>query len=422
MRGPTLLRSELCEAETSRFGLPTTILPMTSASPISTLMRELLLERSDQNEFLMNSRYAERVGAPDICDFVFGNPHEMPLPEFGEALAKAAEARSESHFAYKMSEPGACQIVAESLRDRFAVDFDANDVVMTNGAFAGIAVVLRTILDPGDEVVYPSPPWFGYVPIIRASGGREVRVVAAPPSFDLDPAGIERAITPRTRAVIINSPNNPTGRIYTPERLREVSEILAAASAKHGRTIYLISDEAYNRILFDGAAFTTPTAYYPASFLIYTYGKTLLTPGQRMGYVALNPSMSHKTAVLAALTTAQVVSGWAFPDAVMQHAISDLEGMSIDLKHLQSKRDRMLEMLRGSGYSVHKPEGTFYLLPRAPIEDDVAFTRSLAEHDVFVLPGKLVELPGYFRISLTASEEMIHRSEPGFAKAIAQHQ
>jgi aspartate aminotransferase len=240
-----------------------------------------------------------------------------------------------------------------------------------------------------------------------------------PDNFDLDLDAIAAAITPRTRAVLVNSPNNPTGKIYPPETLAALGQLLTAASERHGRTIYLISDEAYSRILFDGVDFPSPTAYYPASLLLYTYGKTLLTPGQRIGYIALAPDFPGREALRDALFVAQLLTAYAFPNALLQHALPDLEKLSIDLAHLQRKRDRVVGELRRQGYELHVPQGTFYLLPRSPLADDLAFTDLLAEHNIFVLPGTVVEMPGHFRISLTASDEMIERALPGFAAALA---
>src|SRR4029079_12226514 len=239
-------------------------------------------------------------------------------------------------------------------------------------------------------------------------------------TFDLDLDAIAAAITPRTRAIIINSPNNPTGVIYQPETLKQLAEILSLASQRNGRPIYLLSDEAYSRIIFDDRSYASPTAFYSYSFLIYTYGKTLLTPGQRIGYVALAPTMPDRESVRMAVLLAQVFTGYAFPNALLQRALPDLEGLSIDIAHLQRKRDRLVAALREMGYEVNLPEGTFYLLVRSPWQDDVAFAEKLAEHDILVLPGAVVELPGYFRISWTANDEMIERALPGFQAALAQ--
>lgn len=370
--------------------------------------------------FFQDPIVTSRMGNPAVSDFVAGNPQEMPLSEFSEALRRWSTPQDKDWFAYKMSEPGPRRIVADTLRQRFAMPFDAEDVFMTNGAFAAIAVALGAITDPGDEIIYISPPWFFYEAMIVSSMATPVRVRCDPATFDLDLAAIKTAITPHTRAIIVNSPNNPTGRIYPPATLTALSDLLTSASRRHGRTIYLLSDESYNRIIYDGRDFTTPTAYYSQSFLLYTYGKTLLAPGQRIGYIALPPSMPDRALIRPAILASQVVTAYAFPNALLQHALPDLETLSIDIEHLQAKRDRLVAALLDMGYELRSPQGTFYLLVRSPLLDDVAFCRWLAQRDVLVLPGATFEMPGYFRISVTASDEMIERALPGFAAALSE--
>jgi aspartate aminotransferase len=251
-----------------------------------------------------------------------------------------------------------------------------------------------------------------------AAGATPVRVHVDLETWDLDIDAIEAAITERTRAVLVNSPNNPTGKIYPRRTLERLGAVLAAASERNGRPIYLISDEAYSRIVFDDREFHSPTAFYPFSFLVYTYGKQLLTPGERMGYIALPPQMPERGKMREAFTLAQLTyGGQAVPGAVLQRALADLDGLIVDVKALQRRRDRVVDALRSFGYELHSPEGTFYLLPTSPDPDDVAFTERLAKEKVFVLPGDVVELPGRFRISITGNDEMVERALPVFEAA-----
>jgi aspartate aminotransferase len=370
--------------------------------------------------FFRESSWARKASDPDVCDFTFGNPQEMPLPGFVEALERWSVPQNKDWYAYKNNEPEPCAVVARSLHERRGLPFEAEDIFLTNGAFAALSVTLCALLDPGDEVIFITPPWFFYEAIIVTYGGKAVRVKADAESFDLDLEAIAGAITERTRAIIVNSPNNPTGKIYPPETLTKLSALLTDASHRNGRPIYLLSDEAYSRIIFDGRDFPSPVAFYPNSFLLYTYAKTLLTPGQRIGYIALPPTMPERETMRQAIFGAQVVTGFAFPNALLQHALADLEGLSIDIPHLHHKRDWMVGALREMGYSLHMPEGTFYLLVQSPWEDDIAFTELLATHDILCLPGAVVEAPGHFRISLTASDSMIERAIPGFAAALEQ--
>jgi aspartate aminotransferase len=250
-----------------------------------------------------------------------------------------------------------------------------------------------------------------------AVGARAVRVPVDPETFDLNVDEIGAALNERTRAVLVNTPHNPTGKVFPPETLERLAALLEDASARWG-TVYLISDEAYNRLVFDDRPFISPADVYPNTLLVYSYGKQLLAPGQRIGYIAIPPTMPGREAMRMALVTAQFAGGWAFPNALLQHALADLEPMSVDVGHLQAKRDRMVGELRGMGYELHVPEATFYLLPRSPVPEDRAFVRMLAEERVLVMPGSMMEIPGYFRISLTATDEMIERALPGFAAAM----
>jgi aspartate aminotransferase len=391
-----------------------------TGAPLSQQMFGLMSSAEPLYRFFTASKWAARQGDEDISDFVAGNPQEEPPAGVVEAVQRWSVPLTRDWYAYVDAVPEAKQAVVRSLRHRLGLSVQEDDVFLTNGAFAGLTAALKAVVDPGDEVLFLSPPWFFYQLIIESLGAKAVRVRVSPPGFQPDVEAVRRAMTPRTRAIVVNSPNNPTGRIYPPEVLRALADVLAEASTRAGQPIYLVSDESYNRILFDGNRFESPTAFYPRSFLVYTYGKTLLTPGQRLGYLVLAPDMPDRELVRGAVFMMLLATGYAFPTTVLQRALPDLDRLSIDLRHLQAKRDRMVSALRDMGYEVNSPEGTFYLLPRSPIPDDLAFTDMLAGHDVFVLPGQLVELPGYFRVSLTANDDMIDRALPGFAAAIEQ--
>ena len=363
----------------------------------------------------------EALRRPESCDFMFGNPHEPASRAYVDALVRGAQPTGKDHYAYTQNLPQATAAIATGLQDRLGLTFAADDIHMTNGNFAGLAIVLRTIVDVGDEVIFVSPPWFFYETLIVASGATPVRVFAdRERSFDLDLEAIEAAITPRTRAIIVNSPHNPSGRIYGPELLTQFATLLEAASARNDRRIFLLSDEAYNRIVFEGHTFTSPVAYYPHSFLLYTYAKTLLSPGSRLGYIATPPGMPEAEELRLALLINQITYGWAYPVSLLQHAVPDLDAMSVDIPALQRRRDVLVSTLREQGYDAVEPEGTFYIIVRSPLEDDQRFCEMLRAHDVYVLPGAMFEMPGWFRISITANDDMVERALPGFGKAIGE--
>jgi aspartate aminotransferase len=354
---------------------------------------------------------------PGVADFTFGNPQELPLPGLVEALRSNAVPKDKDWFAYKMSEEEPRAVVAASLRERTGIDHRPEDIALTAGAFGALGVTIRALADEGDEVIFLSPPWFFYELMIASAGATAVRVRLRPPDFSLEVDAIAAAITPRTRAVLVNSPHNPTGRVYAEAELRALGEVLRDASQRHGRPIVLLSDESYNRILFDGIAFRSPALDYDATITIYTYGKTTLAPGQRIGYAALHPDFPDREAVNYRIFVQQLAAGWGFPNALLQHAIRDLELLTIDIPALQARRDRMVPALREMGYEVTNPEGTFYLMVRSPDPDDLAFCSRLAALGALVLPGTIVESPGWFRISLTASDEMVETGLSAFRAA-----
>lgn len=371
-------------------------------------------------DYLTTSLYARRHREPGVCDFALGNPHEMPPAAYVDALREVLEPRTEDWFAYQTNSPEAQAAAAAALHRLVGIPFEPEDISLTTGAFTAIALALKTVADPGDEVIFSLPPWFLYEPILTEAGLASVKVPMNTTTFDLDLDAIAAAITPRTRVVIVNSPNNPTGRIYPPHLLRELAAILEAASIRQNRRIYLLSDESYSRIVYDGLRFHSPAEFYPHTLLAYTYGKTHLAPGERIGYLALPPDMPGRAGLRETITALQISMGWIYPNATLQYALPRLEEFSIDIALLQRKRDRMVDALTWMGYQVTPCEGTFYLFVVAPTSDDTAFTDQLAERDVFVLPGTMFETPGFFRISLTASEDMIERSLPLFADALSR--
>ena len=364
----------------------------------------------------------DRGLGPGACDFVFGNPQEPPLRGLVEALIRHAEPRDVHWFGYKKYDSAAREAVARSLRQSRGRPYEPADVAITAGGFGAIAAALLAVIEVGDEVVYPRPGWFSYGALIRGAAGTPVPVNLAPGSFDLDLEAIAAAIGPRTRLVVVNTPHNPTGRIYPRVQLDALARVLIAASDRHGKVIYLLADEPYARLVFDDRTHISPAESYSHTLIAYSYGKTLLAPGERLGWLALGPDMpeADRAALREAVDMAQVSHGWAFAGRTLQRALPDLEGLSIDVAALQRRRDRMVEGLRAAGYDVPVPEGTFFLIPRSPVPDDAGFAARLAAEDVWVMPGSVAELPGRLRISLTANDAMVERALPVFARAIRE--
>jgi aspartate aminotransferase len=387
---------------------------------ISARIRATDAALSAARHFYFDSRYGQRRGASGISDFTFGNPHEMPLDGLVSAIRAHAVPQDKNWFAYKTSEEEPRAFLAEYVGRELALAFEPEDIALTAGAFGAIMVAFNLVLDPGDEAVFSEPGWFLYEPTLIAVGAVPRKVALQRPDFDLDLAAIDAAIGPRTRLVIVNTPHNPTGRIYPPAMLRELADLLERASARIGHRIYLLSDEPYRRLRFDGRDFESPAAHYPWTLVSYSYGKVLLAPGQRLGYLAISPLMpvAERRALRDAVVSAQIALGWCFPNAVMQYSVPDLEGLSIDRAALARRRDLVVGALADAGCVPLRPEGTFYVWSRWPEGDPERHWNALADRDVFVMPGTTMNAPDYFRISLTASDAMVERALPAFAAAL----
>lgn len=374
--------------------------------------------------FYFEAPYGERRHVPGISDFTFGNPHEMPLPGLVEAIRAEAIPQDEDWFAYKTSEEEPRATAARRLSDELGLPFEPADLALTSGAFAASMVALRLLLDAGDEIIFSEPAWFCYEPMALIADAVPRKVPLRADDFGLDLAAIETAITPRTRIVVVNTPHNPTGRIYSEGELRPLADLLERASARVGRRIFVLSDEPYRRLRFDGRGFTSPAAVYPWTLVVYSYAKVLLAPGQRLGYLALSPLMprAEREALLSAMFAAQMALGWCFPNAVMQYALPRLEHLSIDVGTLTRRRDTLVSALSNAGFKVRPPEGTFYLWAGWPEKaDQTRLWNALAARDVFVLPGEVCGGVGHFRISLTASDQMVERALPIFAEVAEEH-
>jgi aspartate aminotransferase len=381
-------------------------------SEVSSRIREAGAVFAPVADFYFRSRYAERRFAPGVADFTFGNPQEMPLPGFVTALRDVVTPEDKNWFAYKTSEDEPRAFLAERVGRELGLAFEPEDFALTAGAFAAIALAFRLVLDAGDEAIICEPAWFSYAPMLHAANAVPRQVRLAAPRFDLDLAAIDAAIGPRTRMVIVNTPHNPTGRIYDRASLAALADLLDRASARIGRRIFLLSDEPYRRLRFDRRDFVSPAAVYPWTLVSYSYGKILLTPGQRLGYLAVSPLMprDERNALRDATFVAQMALGWSFASALMQHAIPALEALSIDQAALTRRRDRLMAALAAAGYAPLLPEGTFYLFSRWPDGDPDVHWNRLADRDVFVMPGSILSAPDHFRISLTASDAMVDKA------------
>ncbi|EKO37624.1 MAG: aspartate/tyrosine/aromatic aminotransferase [Solidesulfovibrio magneticus str. Maddingley MBC34] len=362
----------------------------------------------------------KQYGEDAVCDFSLGNPDLPPPAVVGECLAELAE-QADRPFAFGyMPNPGYPAVraaLAEHLTKEQGIAIAAEDLLLTCGAAGGINCFFRAVLTPGDEVICPSPYFVEYGFYAGNSGG-VLRPVPTKPDFDLDIAAMEAAITPRTRVVLINSPNNPTGMVYSKETLTELAAMLTRASAGRERPIYLLADEPYRFLAYDGADVPSVLPLYPYSLVIGSFSKNLSLPGERVGYVVVSPLMEGRGQLVAGLVFANRILGFVNAPAVGQALLLRALGQEVDRGIYERRRSAMAGVLTRAGYEFIMPRGAFYFFPKSPDADELVFLDRLAKERVLAVPGRGFGMPGYFRLAFCVDEAVINRSEAGFARAI----
>ena len=367
--------------------------------------------------FEEGARLKAEYGAEYVYDFSLGNPNLPPPEKFNEVLRDTVDSCGLGDHCYMPNTgyPQVCKSIAEYLSEEQQVDISGKEVIMTCGAAGALNVILKTILDAGDEVVVPAPYFVEYNFYADNHGG-VLKTVPTHPDFTLDIDAISAAITDKTKAVLINSPNNPTGQVYSEESLSELGRLLEARSKDLGRTLYLLSDEPYRKIIYDGIAVPSIFACYNESIIASSYSKDISIPGERLGFLAVNPNATFKTALLGGMALANRILGFVNAPALMQRVVSCLQGMSVDISEYDRKRELLCKGLADCGYEFVKPAGAFYLFPRTPIPDDVKFIQALQEELILAVPGSGFGGPGHFRIAFCVDDEVIMKAMPGFKK------
>ncbi len=369
--------------------------------------------------FEEGSELKKRYGAENVFDFSLGNPNLPPPPRFREVLREIIATEGPGAHAYMPNTgyPEVCGAVAGFLTGEQGVPVEPSDVIMTCGAAGALNIALKALLDPGDEVLTPVPCFVEYGFYADNHGG-VLTTAPSRPDFQLDLDALSAALTPRTKVVLINSPNNPTGAVYSSASLAALGECLARKSREFNRTIYLVSDEPYRKVVFDGISVPSLFTAYPESLIATSYSKDISIPGERIGFVAVNPRAAYRRPLIAGMALANRILGFVNAPALMQRAVARLQGERTDIAAYQRKRDLLCDAFTAMGYEFVKPAGTFYLFPRAPIADDVEFAQALKAERILVVPGSGFHAPGYFRIAFCVSDDTITRALPGFERAL----
>ena len=364
----------------------------------------------------------QRYGAENVFDLSLGNPIMEPPAEFVRELKQLAEDPLPGMHRY-MENAGYAETrtaVAAQLSLETGIEFTADDIVMTCGAAGAMNVVLKTILNPGDETIIFAPFFAEYENYIENHNGVP-RILPTDEQFVPRLDALEAAISTKTKAVVINSPNNPSGAVYSEDFIHQLGELLLKQETRYGMPIYLISDEAYRKIIFDGLEYPSPFLHYRDTIIATSHSKDLALPGERIGYIAVRPECSQRDELLAGLIHCNRILGFVNAPAMMQHIVRHLQGVTVSVAKYQRQRDFLYTNLTEMGYSIVKPRGAFYMFPESPLEDDVAFAREMQQWKVLVVPGRGFASPGYFRISYCVEDHTLEGSLTGFRKAAQKY-
>ncbi|MBT1073321.1 pyridoxal phosphate-dependent aminotransferase [Pelotalea chapellei] len=368
--------------------------------------------------FEEGERLRLEVGAEKIFDFTLGNPDVEPPEAFQRELCTLAQNPLPGMHRY-MNNAGYEETraaVAEKLSRDAGLSVSAKHVIMTCGAGGALNVVLKTILNPGEEVIILAPFFVEYKFYIDNHGGVPVEVSTEQETFQLDIDAIEKALTSKTRAILICSPNNPTGVIYPQESLRKLGSLLKNIHRRNGHLIYVISDEPYARIAYDGKSVPNIFPLVESSIIVTSHSKDLALPGERIGYLAANPTMDTVMQFMEGAIFSNRVLGFVNAPALMQRLVAKLQDESVDIAAYQAKRDLLVTSLTGMGFEMVVPDGAFYLFPKSPLTDDLEFVKLAQKHRILLVPGAGFGAPGFFRIAYCVDIDLIKRSLPAWSE------
>jgi aspartate aminotransferase len=368
-------------------------------------------------------RLKERYGAGNVFDFSLGNPNLNPPEAFNERLRLLVSGEIPGKHMYMPNAgyPETRAAVATELSASRRVTLTADQIVMTCGAGGALNVIFKTLLDPGEEVIIPAPFFVEYRFYVDNAGG-VARIIPTREDFSLDLDAIGEAITEKTKAVLINSPNNPTGKVYDQGSISRLAALLTEKGALLKREIYIISDEPYSEIVYDGLTLPSVLAAYPHSFIASSYSKSLSIPGERIGYIAVNRAIAALDEIMGGLTLCNRILGFVNAPALMQRTIAGLQGVKVDVDTYRRKRDLLCDGLASVGYRVTKPDGAFYLFPQTPIADDVRFADALQRRRILTVPGSGFCGPGHIRIAYCVDDATILGAIEGFGEVLKEFQ
>lgn len=369
--------------------------------------------------FEEGNRLAKIYGPENVFDFSIGNPSVAPPDQIRQAILDILQEENPLKLHGYMNNSGYEEVrgaIADYLNRQHGCSLSFQDIVMTCGAAGGLNVILKTLLNPGDEVIVLAPFFSEYANYIANYDGKMVVVDTDPVTFQPDLARLQAAITDKTKAIILNTPNNPTGVIYSSETLSEMAALFTRKEQQFGTSIYVISDEPYREIVYDGAKVPFVLDFFRNGFIGYSYSKSLSLPGERIGYIAVNNQMDDYADILSALNVATRILGFVNAPSLFQKVIARTLGLEVNVDIYRENRDLIYNHLIKLGFSCVKPQGAFYLFPASPIPDEKAFCEAAKKYNILIVPGSSFACPGHFRLSYCVSKEQILRSMPAFEK------
>ncbi|HDD45462.1 MAG TPA: pyridoxal phosphate-dependent aminotransferase [Candidatus Desulfofervidus auxilii] len=381
---------------------------------ISQKMQEFIEKASWIRKMFEEGAYLkQKYGTENVFDFSLGNPHLQPPSLFYQALKKEIE-KSHSYT------PNAGlletrEAIAAYLSQEHGIKFCADEIILTCGAAGALNVILKALLNPGDEVIVLAPFFVEYGFYIDNHGGI-MKVVLTKDNFDLDLEAINKALNLKTKAILLNSPNNPTGQVYSEAVLKELAIILKEHKKKTKNIIYLIMDEPYRKIIYDGIKLPSIFKIYPETILATSFSKDLSLAGERIGYLAIHPNCTYKKELIEACILANRILGFVNAPVLMQRIIKHLLNTSVNIEFYKRNRDLLCKGLSDLGFSFILPKGAFYLFPKTPIPDDIAFVKALQTERILAVPGSGFGTPGYFRLAFCVEETVIKKAMPHFEK------
>ena len=374
--------------------------------------------------FEEGNRLRAKYGADKVFDFSLGNP-SVPAPDsVREAIIDLVNNTDPTVLHGYMSNAGfedVRQTIAESLNRRFDTKFSAKNLIMTVGAASGLNVILKTILNPGEEVIVFAPYFLEYGAYVRNYDGVLVEISPDTTTFQPNLAEFEQKITPKTKAVIVNTPHNPTGVVYSEETIRKLSAILEAKQKEFGTVIYLISDEPYRELAYDGVEVPYLTKYYNNTVVGYSYSKSLSLPGERIGYLVIPDEADGSEELISAATIANRTLGCVNAPSLIQKVVAKCVDAKTDLAAYDKNRQSLYNGLKECGFECIKPQGAFYLFVKSPVEDEKAFCEAGKKYNILMVPGSSFACPGYVRLAYCVSYETIVNSLPEFKKLAAEY-